>query len=104
VAMMAVVVNPPVMGPLARRACALPVEGEKRRRLVILLAAYADANGGRCAPSTGELLARLGSVRDAKKLYGLVRRLDEDGLVRQFPRSRGHGFELLFLDDLAGGG
>jgi hypothetical protein len=91
----------PVMGPLARRACSLSIEGEKRRRLVVLLAAFADANDGACAPSTEALLERIPAIGNAGKLYGLVRRLADDGLVRQLPR--GAGYELTFLDDVAGG-
>jgi hypothetical protein len=103
--MMAVVVNPPVMGVRARRACALPVEGEKRRRLLVLLAAFADGNDGVCRPSTGELLGRIPAMRDAKKLFGVARRLEEDGYIRLVRgRGSGGGWELLFLDaDRAGG-
>ncbi len=85
------------MGPLARAACALPIEGTKRRKLLVLLAAYADGNGGVCAPSTGELLARIPAISNTGKLYGLVCRLADDGLLRQLPR--GQGFELLFQTD-----
>jgi hypothetical protein len=42
-------------------------------------------------------LGRIPSVSNAGKLFGLVRRLEEDGLVRQLPR--GGGFELTFLSD-----
>jgi hypothetical protein len=91
----------PVMGERARVACGLAVEGTKRRKLLVLLAAYADANGGACAPSTEALLERIPAIGNAGKLYGLVRRLADDGLVRQLPR--GAGYELTFLDDVAGG-
>jgi hypothetical protein len=81
----------------------MPIEGEKRRRLVILLAAFADGNDGVCAPSTEALLERIPAIGNAGKLYGLVRRLADDGLVRQLPRGR--GFELTFMadGDVAGG-
>ena len=83
----------PIMGPLARGACALPIEGSKRRKLVVLIAAYADA--GVCHPSTHALLERIPEMKgSAKKLYGCVRRLQEDGLIRQLPKNS--GFELLF--------
>jgi len=77
------------------------VGGEKRRRLLVLLGAVADANGGRCCPSTELLLERVPSVRDRAKLFSLLRRLGEDGFIRALPR--GGGWELLFLDDAAGG-
>jgi hypothetical protein len=95
------VVCPPVMGPLARAACGLPVEGVKRRKLLVLLCAYADANGGVCRPPTRELLARIAEIRDAKKLFGVARRLEEDGYLRVLPK--GGGFELLVGGDVAGG-
>jgi hypothetical protein len=94
-------VNPPVMGERARAACRVPVGGEKRRRLLVLLGAVADANEGRCCPSTELMLERLPAITSAGKLYGILRRLADDGLVRALPR--GGGWELLFLDDAAGG-
>jgi hypothetical protein len=85
------------MGPLARRACSLPIEGAKRRKLLVLLAAYADANDRVCAPSTAALLERIPAIRDAKKLWGIARRLETDGLIRQLPKGR--GFALTFVAD-----
>jgi hypothetical protein len=70
--------------------------------LVVLLAAYADANGGVCSPPVDELLARIPAIGNAQKLFGLARRLQEDGLIRQLPKHR--GWELLFLDAEPSGG
>jgi hypothetical protein len=89
----------PVLGPLARRACALEVEGGKRRRLLVLIAAYADA--GVCDPTADELLARIPAIRDAGKLQGCTRRLIEDGFIARLPR--GAGYEL-FLEGESGVG
>jgi hypothetical protein len=88
--------RPPVMGERARRACALAIEGEKHRRLLVLLAAVADANDGESRPSTALMLERIPAMGDAKKLYGVARRLEQDGFIRQLPK--GAGFELLFLE------
>jgi hypothetical protein len=91
----------PVMGERARRACALSIEGEKRRRLLILLAACADADGGECRPSVELLLERVPSIRDKAKLFSIVKRLEADGFIRVLPR--GGGYELSFLDADAAG-
>jgi hypothetical protein len=88
----------PVMGPLARRACSLEVEGAKRRRLLVLIAAYADA--GVRNPSPDGVLARIPAIPNAAKLQGVRRRLVEDGFIRRLPR--GAGFELLFIEREAG--
>jgi hypothetical protein len=90
-------VNLPVMGPLACRACSLSIEGAKRRRLLILLAACADANEGRCCPSPALLLERVPALKgDKAKLFSVLKRLADDGFIRVLPR--GGGYELLFLD------
>ena len=84
---------PPVMGPRARAAAGLTIEGEKRRKLLVLLAAYADGNDAVCRPPTSEMLARTG-IPNAKKLFGVLRRLEADGLIRALPKNG--GYELLF--------
>lgn len=84
---------PPVMGPRARAAAGLAIEGTKRRKLIVLLGAFADGNDGVCRPPTSEMLGRTG-IANAKKLFGVLRRLEEDGLLRQLPKNS--GFELLF--------
>jgi hypothetical protein len=58
-------VGVPVMGVRARAACVLPVEGVKRRKLLVLLAAYADGNGGVCNPPVDELLGRIPAIESA---------------------------------------
>jgi hypothetical protein len=47
----------PLMGPRARAAFKLPIEGQKRRKLLVLIAAYADA--GECSPGWRQLGPRL---------------------------------------------
>ena len=77
----------PVAGPLFRQVAALGVErigGTKRRKLLALLAAYADA--GESSPSARVLVATLGlpggrwlAFRTFDHLLGL---LERDGLLR----------------------
>jgi len=88
--------RPPVLGERARAALALSLEGEKRRRVLTLLGAFADGNDGQCSPSTDLMLERIPSITSAGKLWGVLRRLQEDGYLRQLPK--GAGFELLYLD------
>lgn len=95
-------VCPPVMGERARVACGVEVGGAKRRRLLVLLAAYADAGGGVCNPPVDELLGRIPSIGSAQKLFGLARRLEADGLIRQLPKRK--GWEMVFLDAEPAGG
>ena len=94
--------RPPVMGLRARVACRVEVEGEKRRRLLVLLAAVADGNDGVCRPSPALLLERVPAIRDKAKLFAILKRLADDGLIRPLPR--GGGYELLFVDGDVGGG
>ncbi len=91
--------NAPVMGERARAACRMQVDGEKRRKLFILLCAYGDANGGVCNPPTDEMLRRVPAIGGAQKLYGLLRRLEADGLIHQRTRRDGPplGFDI-YLD------
>jgi hypothetical protein len=94
--------NAPIMGVRARVACGLAVEGEKRRRVLVLLAAVADGNDGECRPSPDLLLERVPAIRDKAKLFAILKRLEADGFIRALPR--GGGYELRFLDaDVAGG-
>lgn len=94
-------VNLPVLGWRARAALALDVEGQKRKKLLVLLSACADGNGGVCCPSPGLLLERVPAIRDKAKLFSILKRLEADGFIRVLPR--GAGYELTFLDDAAAG-
>jgi hypothetical protein len=85
--------NAPAAGDRARCACRLVVEGEKRRRLLVLLAAYADGNGGVCAPSPADLIARVKGIDTERRLRSLLRRLEADGYLRRRPEG---DIELLF--------
>jgi hypothetical protein len=69
--------RPPVAGPLFRRAAALPIPGEKRRRLLSLLAAWADA--GETSPPMRDLVKRLGHT--PKKIDQLLSSLGTDGWI-----------------------
>jgi hypothetical protein len=88
--------NPPIMGERARAACALSVEGGKRRRLLVLLGAVADANDGVCCPPPALLIERIAGIEDKGKLFAILKRLGDDGLIRA---RQGGGYELLFLND-----
>jgi hypothetical protein len=68
----------PVAGARFRRAAALSVEGDTRRRLLCLLAAYADA--GEASPPIRVLLLRLG-LTNAAQIDALLRSLERDGLL-----------------------
>ncbi|HET7053875.1 MAG TPA: hypothetical protein VFI09_08175 [Solirubrobacterales bacterium] len=74
------------LGPEARRAFAAPIEGSKRRKVLILIAAYLDA--GRPDPSISELAARARLRRLA--VVAIVDRLERDGWlgVERAPRRR----------------
>ncbi len=60
-----------------RRAILLPVTGQKRRKLLVLIAAYIDA--GRADPSIRELSKRLKLQRFV--VIALVDALERDGLL-----------------------
>lgn len=66
----------PVMGPLTRQAMNVPLRGEPRR-LLVLLAAYADA--GERSPSARELSARMHC--SVKRIDTLCRLLYREGLL-----------------------
>src|SRR5687767_7016507 len=68
----------PVAGPIFKRAAALPVEGAKRRKLLCLLAAYADA--GETSPAMVELARRL--ELDPVVVDHLLDALVRDGLLK----------------------
>lgn len=65
-------------GPNVRRALAAPVGGTKRRRVLVLIAAYIDA--GRDDPSIRELAERAKLPRVA--VVAVVDRLERDGWLR----------------------
>jgi DNA-binding MarR family transcriptional regulator len=73
----------PIAGPLFRRACQVPVEGRKRRKLLALVAAHHDAGHD---PSVRELARRMGL--DWRKVDALLRRLEEDGWLATEQRPR----------------
>ena len=96
---MATAIADPIMGELARAACRLPVEGAKRRRVLILLAAVADANSGSCVltrATRAMLIERVPGIGDRRKLGALLGRLERDGLIR---RPGGGVVELVCLED-----
>jgi len=68
----------PVAGSTFRRAAALPIDGRKRRKVVCLLAAYADA--GEPNPPVRLLAERL-NLR-VQAVDALLRRLEQDGHLR----------------------
>ncbi len=74
----AVSVPDPVPGENFRRATALPIEGTKRRKLLCLLAAYADA--GETSPAMRELCRRTG-IEDPRVVDGVLRTLIADGYL-----------------------
>ncbi len=66
----------PVLGPLAKRAMRTDTGGKKRLRLLVLIAAFADA-GGVSPPARG-LCRRLG-IEKVKDLDHLLKALARDG-------------------------
>jgi hypothetical protein len=68
----------PVLGPLAKRAMRVDPGGNKRRKLLVLIAAYADA--GEPSPPVKALARRLG-IRKVQDVDHLLRRLARDGHV-----------------------
>jgi DNA-binding PadR family transcriptional regulator len=89
----------PVLGPLAKQALQLKLEGRKRRKLLVLLAAYADAD---VQPSARMLRERMGDV-SAGQVDALLKALERDGLIRvgwragpgEDPFHRRNTYELL---------
>jgi hypothetical protein len=77
----------PVLGPQARRAMRLDTGGGKRLRLLVLLAAFADA--GEPSPSAKTLRERLGV--DIKTLDALLKRLECDRFLEVAWRSGPNG-------------
>jgi hypothetical protein len=67
----------PILGPLAKRAMRIGAGGKKRLKLLVLLAAYADA--GEPSPPARVLAERLEINIDA--LDGLLRQLERDGYL-----------------------
>jgi hypothetical protein len=76
----------PVAGPTFRAAAALPVDGAKRRRLLCLLAAYADA--GEHSPRMRELSRITGF--EVPMIDQLLKALQRDGYVRVPWRASDH--------------
>jgi DNA-binding MarR family transcriptional regulator len=74
----------PVAGPLFRQVAALKLEGVKRRKLLALIAAFADA--GQDRPTVAELAERL--KLDQRKVISLLDRLVQDGLLERSPATR----------------
>lgn len=83
----------PVLGPQAKTALRLPIEGQKRRKLLTLIAAYADA--GNHEPSLRMLAARLSFIRPElvrghprvpyTGLLHLLWRLEAEGWITMTP-------------------
>jgi hypothetical protein len=69
----------PIAGERFRRAATLDIEGAKRRKLLCLLAAYADA--GEPSPPMRELVRRLGLPKRTN-IDGLLKLLERDGFLR----------------------
>jgi DNA-binding MarR family transcriptional regulator len=67
----------PVLGPQARAAAQLPTRGAKRRRLLILIAAYHDVG---CHPSVRMLAGRSGLTTTA--IVRLLDALRQDELLQ----------------------
>jgi len=65
--------------PTLARAVALPVEGEKRRKVLAAIAAFADEG---YEPSLREIAERARLDGGWQKAEALVRRLATDGLLR----------------------
>jgi DNA-binding IclR family transcriptional regulator len=73
------------LGPEARRAYLLPVDGQKRRKILVLIGAFLDAGRN---PSITELAARARLPRSV--VMALVDRLERDQFlgVERAPRQR----------------
>jgi hypothetical protein len=79
----------PVLGPMAKAALRVETRGQKRRKLLVLIAAYADA--GNSSPGFALLGPRLQFLewapagprrrRAVKRLDELVAALQRDGLL-----------------------
>jgi DNA-binding MarR family transcriptional regulator len=83
----------PVLGPLAKRAMRTDVGGKKRLKLLVLIAAYADA--GEPSPAAQTLAERVGV--DIPTFDALLKRLQRDGhlkVARQKGRQRRNVYEL----------
>jgi DNA-binding MarR family transcriptional regulator len=79
----------PIRGPLFDQVLRLRVEGQKRRKTLALIAAYADA--GQSRPTLDELAGRL-QMKPAQ-VRALIDRLAVDGYLvlhhrRKTPRTR----------------
>jgi hypothetical protein len=68
----------PVLGPLAKRAMRVDCGGNTRLKLLVLIAAYADA--GEPSPPVSVLARRLG-IKRVQDLDPLLKRLALDGHI-----------------------
>jgi DNA-binding MarR family transcriptional regulator len=66
-----------VLGPLAKRAMRIHAGGDKRRKLLVLICAYADA--GEPSPAVATLAARLKLPNQA--IDPLLDHLQQDGFL-----------------------
>jgi SOS-response transcriptional repressor LexA len=91
----------PILGERARRALLVDAGGRKRRKLLVLLAAYADA--GVEDPPLQALMGRAG-IRSSRQADALLRALEEQGLIRvdwARGRPRRNHYELLITHEEA---
>jgi predicted transcriptional regulator len=68
----------PVFGPKARAVARLDIEGNKRRKVLVVIAAYQDAGS---TPSVRDIAKRCG-LRDWRHVDVLLKRLRKDGLLQ----------------------
>src|SRR3954454_17573077 len=92
---------PPVAGQAFKRVVAARIEGNKRRKVVALMAAYQDAGQPTCSPP--ELAERLGLK--PIQVQGLLLRLEADGLVECAAKRKGEWprFRIVLEADVLGG-
>lgn len=94
----------PILGEKARLALQVDAGGRKRRKLLVLLAAYADA--GISDPPMRELMGRTG-IDDVRQVDQLLRMLAKQGLIHvdwAHGRPQRNTYELLFAGELNGAG
>jgi hypothetical protein len=100
-----------VLGERARLALRTDAGGRKRQKLLVLLAAYADAGE---TPTVRVLIERMGGDlpdrwhgHRVRRVDALLRSLEDQGLIRVDWRPAGttqrNRYELLFADQLQAG-
>ena len=91
----------PVAGETFRRIAARRIEGNKRRKVAALIAAYQDAGQPTC--NAPELAERLGWK--PIQVQGLLSRLEADGLVECATKRKGKWprFRVVLDGDARGG-